>query len=37
MRYKVNNQQMNEFDERRLIDSRFWLFMGAITNSLYQI
>lgn len=28
---------MKDFDERRLIDSRFWLFMGALSHFFFQL
>ena len=34
-RYEVTSSQINRFDERRLIDTRFWIFVGAISNMLF--
>ena len=28
---------MRRFDERRLIDMRFWMFMGIVANIVNQI
>lgn len=36
VRYKVDKMTTNKFDERRLIDMRFWLYMGIISNILFQ-
>jgi len=37
VRYKVDNAQLNNFDERRLIDCRFWLVLGNISNGIFMI
>lgn len=37
MRYKTDDQFFEQFDSRRLVDARFFLFMGVISNSLFQI
>lgn len=37
VRYKVDKITTSKFDERRLIDMRFWLYMGMISNILFQI
>ena len=37
VRYKVDKASTQQFDERRLIDMRFWLYIGVISNCLFQI
>ena len=35
VRYKVDKYSTTKFDEQRLIDMRFWLYMGVISNILF--
>lgn len=37
MRYLTEDKEFEVFDERRLVDSRFFLFMGVVSNCLFQI
>jgi hypothetical protein len=36
-RYEITSNQLSRFDERRLIDARFWLFIGSISNAVFQL
>ena len=35
VRYQIGSDLINEFDERRLIDARFWIFIGNLSNLMY--
>ena len=35
VRYKVDKVSTSKFDERRLIDMRFWLYIGVLSNILF--
>lgn len=37
VRYQVDKVSTSKFDERRLIDMRFWMYIGIISNMLFQI
>ena len=35
VRYQTEDKEFEGFDDRRLVDSRFFLFMGVISNSMF--
>lgn len=37
VRYGANNDQIEKYDERRIIDARFWLFFGNVSNLIFQV
>ena len=37
VRYQVDKISMRRFDERRLVDMRFWMFMGIVGNIANQL
>jgi hypothetical protein len=36
VRYSISDEKLQEFDDRRLIDTRFWLFLCNVSNTYYQ-
>ena len=37
IRYLTDDRHFEEFDNKRLMDTRFFIFMGIISNALFQI
>lgn len=35
VRYSITDEKLQEFDDRRLIDARFWLFLCNVSNTYY--
>ena len=34
-RYKVTDEQIAHYDDRRMIDARFWLYLGFLSNVMF--